>query len=184
MNIVLDLDETLVSVTTSRPTKYNFEFKLGNQLYYVKKRPYLTLFLRYLFKNFDSVSVWTAATRPYAIKILENIMSEHQRNQLAFFLTRENLRFKDGKNYTKPLEKIFKNSKHMTSQNTIMIDDRKSAMSDNCGNAFIIDAWKGQPNDRELAKLMLILDGVLKNANTFDFASYNNCFNINEITKN
>ena len=91
MNIVLDIDETLVSVSLQPRKSYDFVFRVGKYVYYAKKRPNLSLFLKYIFKNFVTVNVWTAATRPYAEKILDNILNKSQKSKLHYFLTRENL---------------------------------------------------------------------------------------------
>jgi len=185
MNIVLDLDETLVSVTSKPLQKYDFEFMIGNIKYYAKKRPNLGLFLRYIFKNFATVSVWTAATRPYAMHVINNIMTKGQRSQLTHVLARENLAMKRDGTLTKPLAKIFKsrsNRKGLEPNNTIMIDDKKSATGDNLGNAIIVPAWKGSANDKCLPKLVVILDGILKLGHELAFGSYKKEFTLKELT--
>jgi TFIIF-interacting CTD phosphatase-like protein len=98
MNIILDLDETLVSVTIKPLRVFDFKFVLADQMtgqpvtYYVLKRPNLDIFLKYIFKHFKSVAVWTAATRPYAVKVLQGIMTSVQLDSLSFVKCRTDLK--------------------------------------------------------------------------------------------
>lgn len=161
MHLVLDLDETLIHVSMNPVKEPDFTFTIQGAKYYGKKRPNLDLFLVYAFKKFQTVSVWTAATAEYAKKVLNNIMTADQRKRLAFFKTRTDL---DGR-YLKPLKKIFGTPKArqlgITPHNTIMIDDRDDVLNDNPGNGIRIPAWKGTRGDKYLAKLLIILDGVM-----------------------
>lgn len=165
MHLVLDLDETLIHVSVTPVKEYDFTFVIQGSRYWGKKRPNLDLFLRFVFKRFQSVSVWTAATAEYAKRVVHAIMTPEQRKKLAFFKTRQDLTApKDGP-YFKPLSKIFRSKKAkrmgMTPQNTIMIDDRDDVLSDNPGNGIKIPAWKGVKSDQYLAKLLVILNGVM-----------------------
>uniref|UniRef100_A0A6C0J4W1 FCP1 homology domain-containing protein n=1 Tax=viral metagenome TaxID=1070528 RepID=A0A6C0J4W1_9ZZZZ len=186
MNIVLDLDETLVSVSSKPYKSYDFSFELGTFKYYAKKRPNLTLFLRYIFKYFNTVNVWTAATRPYAEQILNNILNKTQLLKLNYFLTREDLLITKNGDISKPLQKIFKspsNKKGLRPNNTIMIDDKKSAVINNLGNAIIVPVFKGSTKDIALAKLMIVLDGILKYGPEMSLCKYKKEFTLNELTK-
>lgn len=184
MNIVLDLDETLVSVTSKKINKYDFDFMIGDIKYYAKKRPNLDLFLGYIFKHFATVNVWTAATRPYAMHILNNIMTKEQILKLNYILARENLSIKSDGTFTKPLAKIFRsksNYKSLDPNNTIMIDDKRSATGDNLGNAIIVPPWKGSSKDMCLPKLMIILDGVLRLGTQLTFGQYRKEFALKDL---
>lgn len=185
MNVVLDLDETLVSVTTTRPTGYNFKFLIGDNYYYVRKRPNLDLFLEYVFKKFNTVSVWTAATEEYARNVVKGIFTPLQRKNLAFLLSRKDLATRiNDKTFIKPLSKIFKNNKFgITAENTLMIDDKASVTSNNAGNAIIVPAWKGSPKDKNLVKLMIIMDFMLRNKDIFKFDTYQKAFYLKNLCK-
>ena len=82
-NLILDLDETLISAVSEEeynPKKHDkkkakFRFKYMDSYYTVFYRPGLDKFLRYIFKNFN-VSVFTAASKDYALFIIENIALE------------------------------------------------------------------------------------------------------------
>lgn len=162
MHLVLDLDETLISVSLSPIKKPDFIFTLQGEAYYGRKRPGLDMFLKFVFKRFNTVSVWTAATRCYAVQVLKHIMTPRQISKLAFFKTRQDLESEFG--YYKPLSKIFRDPVarrvHMTGKNTIMIDDKASVLRDNPGNGILIPAWKGGKSDNYLAKLIIIMDGI------------------------
>jgi TFIIF-interacting CTD phosphatase-like protein len=190
MNIVLDLDETLVSVSTNPKNQYDFKFPLVDPVtkqtlwYYGQKRPNLEIFLRYVFKRFSTVSVWTAATADYARNVIKNIMKPDQYSKLAFVKTRGDLKlFPDG-GYTKPLNSVFDKHDSIKRHNTIMIDDRRSVMVENLGNAIIVPAWKGSPaptSDQSLAQLIIVLNGILVNQNKIGLHTHADVLYLKEI---
>ena len=166
MNVVLDLDETLIHVSNEHNAsrKYDFVFSLGGATYYGLKRPNLDLFLKYIFHACRSVSVWTAGTRDYAIAVLNHIMTPEQRRSLAFFKTREDLvRVESG--YHKPLKVMFLDPRStkfgIMPDNTIMIDDREEVLQSNPGNGLLIPAWRGDPDDRYLPSTVLVLKEMI-----------------------
>lgn len=76
--LILDLDSTLICSLDKNelnkiPNKIVNKLKYVDMsgLYRVFMRPYLDLFLDYVFANWD-VSVWTAADRKYAMFIIRN----------------------------------------------------------------------------------------------------------------
>jgi TFIIF-interacting CTD phosphatase-like protein len=179
MNIILDLDETLVSVTTKPVRVFDFKFSIIDQLtnqpvtYYARKRPNLEIFLKYIFKNFSSVAVWTAATKQYASKVIQGIMTNEQINALAFVKCRDDLKVDATGTYTKPLHRVFQTHPVIKKHNTLMIDDRRSVLVENLGNAIIVPAWKGHPSDDpSLAQLIIILNGILQYRDVIDFQSH------------
>ena len=80
-NIVLDLDQTLVSAEAVEDFNINrdmkkaikFDFQIMPNFYIIFERPYLQEFLTYIFANYN-VSVWTAATKDYADFVVKNII--------------------------------------------------------------------------------------------------------------
>jgi hypothetical protein len=87
-NIILDLDQTLISSEPfesfdnkkhEKKTKL-FKYKNMDDYYLVFERPGLQKFLKFLFKNFN-VSVWTAATKDYALFIIENMILKNKKNR-------------------------------------------------------------------------------------------------------
>ena len=80
-NLILDLDQTLISsesvnaINSDSLKKKSDFFRVDvlDDFYKIFSRPYLQEFLDYAFKNFN-VSVWTAASKDYALFIIENII--------------------------------------------------------------------------------------------------------------
>jgi TFIIF-interacting CTD phosphatase-like protein len=133
---------------------------------YGKRRPGLKEFLTYAFRHFETVSVWTAATRPYAVQVLHHIMTPEQRRRLFFFWTREDLEMKYDGSFYKPLDKMFAHPNAfrygMNRGNTLMVDDRWDVMAKNPGNGIVIPAYKGKEKDTWLYKLIIIIDSMRK----------------------
>jgi TFIIF-interacting CTD phosphatase-like protein len=79
--VILDLDQTIISAEAEEEydfKKYKSKAKLFkyhdmNSYYIVFERPGLQPFLDFLFANFD-VSIWTAASKDYALFIIEKII--------------------------------------------------------------------------------------------------------------
>ena len=191
MNIILDLDETLVSVSTNPKRArgaYDFKFWLPDPVtknplwYYAQKRPNIDIFLRYIFKKFKTVSIWTAATREYAEQVILGIMTAEQQKRLAFVNTRGELKFISNGSYTKPLHHVFNNHVSIKKNNTIMIDDRRSVIVENLGNAIIVPAWNGtNPNDESLAQLIIVLNGILKHQDQIGLDTHTDVIYLRDI---
>ncbi len=170
--IILDLDETLIHSETNAKVMANpdFTFVIAGEKYYVRKRPGLDKFLAYVFSHFKTVGVWTAATKDYANKIVNNIFTPEQKAQLKYFMSRKHII--DGQ---KPLQRIFDqagdakgiNNKQgetcttCTKYNTIMIDDNPDVLSNNPGNAIQVPQWLGKGKDDYLFKLIIVLQSIL-----------------------
>lgn len=161
MNIVLDIDETLIHSqrTPSKNAKLKLDF--GPETYHVLFRPGLKEFLRFVFKNFKTVNIWTAGTQDYAYRIMSNVLTKTQRKKLKFFNTRKHV-----VNGTKPLDKIFQTPEAVEldihAYNTIIIDDKKDVIQHNPGNGIIIPAFTGNQKDMYLYKLIVVLQGILE----------------------
>jgi TFIIF-interacting CTD phosphatase-like protein len=95
-NLILDLDQTLISAEATEEfnfNKYRTKSKLFSSYdmdgyFMVFSRPYLQKFLDYIFKNFN-VSIWTAATKDYALFIINKIILQNRPNRkldYIFFL--------------------------------------------------------------------------------------------------
>ena len=162
-NIILDIDETLIHCKLKQPQRYDFEFIIDKTKYYVIYRPFLKEFINFIFKRFDTINIWTAATQDYAHKIILKILNEHLEDKKLIsskfkcFFTRKQVS-QDG---TKELDKIFKNAcsikLNILPENTIMIDDKKYVFNKNTGNGLIIPGFKGNKKDDNLLKLIYFL---------------------------
>lgn len=133
-NIILDLDQTLISaepveefdLKKNKEKVKKFPFYDMEGYYIVFERPGLQKFLTYVFDNFN-VSVWTAASKEYALFVIEKIIlgkNSNRKLDFIFFDYHCRLSNKQYKN-TKDLRMfwdIYK-LKNYTNKNTIIIDD-------------------------------------------------------------
>ena len=148
------MDQTLISAEAKEDLdqlKYierinTFKSKFPNEkveydmdgYYTVVTRPYLQEFLDYLFENFNVV-IWTAATKDYALYIIEHIIiggNKDRKIDFIFFSYHCDWSRKMNK-YTKKLCMMWDKYKipGYTSKNTVIIDDYKE------------DVHKCQPNN-------------------------------------
>lgn len=141
--IVLDLDETLIS---SEPIEnYNqnnkekankFKYHNMDSYYIVFERPGLQKFLNFLFDNFD-VSVWTAASKDYALFIIDKIILKNKNRKLDWIFF----------SYHCKISKFFTNN----TKNLNIIWDLYKIPGYNKNNTYIIDdydeVYKTQPNN-------------------------------------
>lgn len=88
LHIILDLDQTLISAEATE--EYDFANKAKAKkytchnmdgYYIVFERPGLQEFLDYLFSTFK-VSIWTAATKDYALFIIKHIILKNKERKL------------------------------------------------------------------------------------------------------
>lgn len=90
-NLLLDLDQTLISAepTEEYDQKKNkkkekkFVHHNLDNYYIVFERPHLQEFLDYIFANYN-VSVWTAASKDYALFIIDNIILTKPNRKLDY----------------------------------------------------------------------------------------------------
>jgi TFIIF-interacting CTD phosphatase-like protein len=145
-NIILDLDQTLISAEASEDLNFNkykekikkFRSDDMDGYYMVYSRPYLQEFLDYAFKNFN-VTIWTAASKDYALFIIEKIIINNDPNRkldFIFFSYHCDLS-KKKKKHSKELCMLWDihNLPGYSQKNTVIIDDYKA------------DVHKCQPNN-------------------------------------
>jgi len=168
-HIILDLDQTLIS---SEP-KEEFDFKKNKQklkkithhnmddYYIVFERPGLQEFLDYIFKNFN-VSIWTAASKDYALFIIDNIIiGKHTERKLnfVFFSYHCNIS-KRIKKHTKDLSMLWSvyNLPEFSNVNTFILDDYDEVYNTQPHNCIIAKPFEinkeGSENDMFLKELM------------------------------
>ena len=87
-HLILDLDQTLIHTLSNAEAarlirldeKYYmgllFHIHIDNVGYMIMKRPFLREFLIFCFQRFETVSVWTAATKKYAEKVVDEIFED------------------------------------------------------------------------------------------------------------
>jgi len=169
LNIVLDLDATLICAESSEEfdfKKYMFKsckFKFHDMdgYYVVFERPGLQGFLDYLFKNF-TVSIWTAASKDYALYIIDNIILQDNKPDRkldwVFFSYHCDIS-KDEKDASKSLAMFWDEYKMdgYTKENTIIVDDYDEVYNtqpDNCVIAPIFDFSKKGSEDDDFLSLL------------------------------
>jgi TFIIF-interacting CTD phosphatase-like protein len=172
-NIILDLDETVISAVPSENAKESKElvpsktkhFSLHDMdgYYVVFERPNLQKFLDYIFEHFN-VSVWTAATKEYALFIIDKIILRKNRKlDFIFFSYHCSWSKKIGKG-TKDLSLLWKkyNIPNYNENNTLIIDDYdhvSEIQPNNCLVAVPFDVLKeNSENDDYLERLQKELE--------------------------
>lgn len=166
-NILLDLDQTLIS---AEPTE-EYDFKKNKEradkftyhdmdgYYIVFERPGLQKFLDWLFANYN-VSVWTAASKDYALFIVDKILLSNPNRKLdhiffSYHCDVSNAK-KDGTKNIKTLGEVFKLPKYKL-DNTIILDDYDEVYNTQPKNCIIAHPFEfnksGSENDDFLVKL-------------------------------
>ena len=180
--LVLDLDETLVhSQFLPFPIQSDVILKIDieNQLHdiHVLIRPGVSTFLQRLSKFYEIV-IFTASVSKYAATLLDIIDKD---NICSFRLYREHCTMK-GITYVKDLNKLGRNLKDV-----IIVDNSPLSYSFNKENGIPILTWFNDKNDRELLKLLPILEFLscvndvrdyIKNIVINNTISYENVINI------
>jgi hypothetical protein len=159
MNIVLDIDGTLVK-------------DVNDPDIIPEPRPYLKEFFQYIFKTFCHVSIWTASHKERAERIIDTVFLPILKElnpdySFDFVWTAEKVAVKQkwrlGGDYTstviKDLKKVYKAYKYYTKDNTVILDDTSSTYRRNHGNAIGLVTWRGDPNDKELLKVLENIEG-------------------------
>ena len=172
-NLILDLDNTILSSVEFNKLKKippnNLDFIDMEKEFRVFLRPYLQQFLDYIFKHFR-ISVWTAASKDYALFIINNIILKDKPERKLYFIFFDYHGKISEKKYEHPkkLEILWKfyefpgYNKH----NTIIIDDNKyvhTKQKNNIIKAVYFDAEKkGADKDTFMVDVIPILDRFLK----------------------
>ncbi len=167
IHVILDLDETLINTATPdeiksyamSPAKTKHFKKHDMDGYYIVfERPHLQEFLDWLFQNFK-VSVWTAATKEYALFIVDKIILSKPERKLeyVFFSYHCSMSKKLGKG-TKDLSLLWDKYKieGFASPYTVIIDDYKDHVHkiqpDRCIIAVPFDVHNENSEDDEYLK--------------------------------
>lgn len=153
-HIVLDMDETLVR-TFSGLDKFKTLRLYGDpNLVSLRKRIYITddhhhwgvtrphidEFLISCLEQFTTVSVWSAGTRGYVESVVEYLFRQLPPPDRV--LAREQCVIEDGI-YKKPIEVINRYIPDVTYENTLIVEDRSTALDDNSSrNGVIIPPYK------------------------------------------
>jgi hypothetical protein len=170
INIVLDLDNTVINSLTPSEFKRvsknkinKFKYHYMDDAYIVFERPHLQEFLDFLFdpKNNFEVSIWTAASKSYAIFIINNIILNKPGRKLDFVLYSQHcVQSQKYLNCIKDLSLFWNilDPKLYNKKNTYIVDDLEEVQIENDKNIFkapIFDVLsKNSENDDYLLKLI------------------------------
>jgi TFIIF-interacting CTD phosphatase-like protein len=174
-NIILDLDQTLIS----SELKYTFDFeKLGSKMnyfdyknfddqYIVFARPHLQTFLDFLFENFN-VSVWTAASKSYALFVIDKFILRNTSRTLDFIFFSYHCtiskRVANELKYLPILWGVFGLSRY-SKMDTVLIDDNYDVVKNQKCNCFHIKPFLFLQKDSQNDDSLLDLIKRLKNMN-------------------
>ena len=173
-NIILDLDQTIISGEPSEEYDFEknknkaskFKFEVMDDLYIIFERPDLQKFLTFLFKNFN-VSVWTAASKDYALFIINKIIIGDKKNRKLDYIF-----FSYHCSASKKLKKNIKDLRVLwedyiipgyNKNNTVIIDDyREEVYEPQKSNCILAIPFEFTDNDSENDKFLKKLISKLK----------------------
>ncbi len=174
LNILLDLDQTIISSEAedeydfkkNKDKAKKFTFHDMDGYYIVFERPGLQKFLDYLFKNFN-VSIWTAASKDYALYIIEKIILQGNPNRKldwVFFSYHCDMS-KNKKKSSKNLHMIWDEYKisGYTKDNTVIIDDYDEVFNTQPDNCIIAKPFEFTNDNSENDTYLRDLKKALKN---------------------
>lgn len=176
-NLILDLDNTILSSVELKKIKKiphnNLEYIDMDTDFRVFLRPHIKEFLNYIFKHFK-ISVWTAASKDYALFIINNIILKDRnedgtKRKLDFIFFDYHGKVSENKyEHPKKLEILWKfyNFPGYNKHNTVIIDDNKyvhTRQKNNIIKAIYFDAEKPHADDDTfMLDVLPILDKFLK----------------------
>ena len=169
--LILDLDETLVhsSFTPFEKNDIILDVDFEGVIYniYVLVRPDAELFIKTVAKFYELV-IFTASISKYASPLLDILDKE---KNIKYRLYRDQCTFINGI-YIKDLKKCNRSLKDL-----IIVDNSPIAYTFDSDNGLPIKTWIEDPNDRELMKLVPILEFLSKTKDVRKFIDqfvYNN----------
>lgn len=182
LDIILDLDNTIIfsvafsdleSMTSVKDLE-KLEYKDMGCYYRIYKRPYLSKFLDFLFEHFN-VSVWTAASRDYALFIINYMMLEGRCDVVKNIFTSDDCKLSCDKFSYKSPKDLNYLYHHFPSEyrqeHTIIIDDLPDVFDinpENCIKAPCFDVEKME--DSTIDMFLLGVIPVLQNIkDTYNF---------------
>jgi NLI interacting factor-like phosphatase len=168
-NVILDLDNTLISAELIETFPFHengirdkaelFDIHDIDGYYIVFERPNLQEFLDWLFANYN-VSIWTAASKDYALFIVDHIVLRNKRHlDYIFFDYHCGISKKLFQQKTKDLQLLINifGLDGYTMDNTVIIDDYSHVIQTNPRNSIQIDEFNildnGSERDSRLVKM-------------------------------
>ena len=173
MNIILDLDQTVISAEAYEDynKKHNklkakkFAYSDMDGYYVVFERPGLQPFLDFLFENFN-VSVWTAASKDYALFIIEKILLKKKKRKIDWIFFSYHCEIsKSIKKHTKDLKMLWEKYQinGYNTHNTIILDDYDEVYNTQINNCIFMKPFEFLEKDSEYDNFLKIIKPHLKN---------------------
>lgn len=173
-NLILDLDETLIYSISEKElsglekttkdklfSKYA-TYEMDGGYYTVVERPGLQKFLKYAFENFN-VSIWTAASKDYALFIIDNIIiGENSDRTLDWIFCSYHCELSEKKMKSiKNLDMLWDNYNldGYSKDNTIIMDDHPIVYKTQTKNCIFMDPF--QITDADIDERDDFLDRVI-----------------------
>ena len=156
--LLLDLDETLVHssfkpLTTNSDINFNIFFQNKPHMINVLTRPYVQEFLEKMSKLYELV-IFTASVPQYANPLLDKL---DKNKYIIYRLYRQHCISLYGL-FIKDLRRIGRDLK-----NTIILDNNPISYLVNQDNGLPIKTWHSDKNDKELIKIIPLLEYLAKN---------------------
>ena len=179
-NLLLDLDENIINARmmkkffkkmTPEIKEKSDKFEVHNcdGYFIIFERPHLQDFLDYVFEKFN-VSVWTAASKDYALFIVDNIILKKDKPDrkldYVFFSYHCDISEKKHNDHIKDLKLLSQTFKldGYTQENTFIMDDNDLVIKANPGNCLPTPPFKfttpNSENDRYLLDIKEKLDKI------------------------
>lgn len=134
-NIILDMDGTILDYVPAGMDHNRSFFQIPIA------RSYLRLFMKYLFENFERVSIWTAASKVWYDQCYENVLKPAlpEGKEFHFVKTRADY---DWEKNVKPLRMVYEQFPDLYNEyNTIIIDDNAYTFAENFDQAIQIKSF-------------------------------------------
>lgn len=170
-NIILDLDLTLISsipIDEISPVETILKHETMKKYFKIFSRPYLQYFLDYIFENY-SVSVWTAASKDYAMFIIKTfILDNHPNRHLDYvFFSYHCSESEKHTGYSKKIDFLNKICKirKFKDDTTLIIDDNHEVYNSQPNMCYLIKQFDCLNAECVHDKELIYLIDVLKQKN-------------------
>jgi hypothetical protein len=177
-NVILDLDETIISTIETKDLKEDkarmhnyksriqlFTFHIMDKEYIVTERPGVQEFLDFLFEHFN-VSVWTAATKDYALYVVDNVIMTKPNRKLDYICHSYHCELsRTATGCLKHLSSQFYHFPQYNARNTVLIDDNPKIVPKQPNEIITVAAFDfykiGSEHDTELKNVTAKLKNYL-----------------------
>jgi TFIIF-interacting CTD phosphatase-like protein len=180
LNVILDLDQTLIcaeelntfDAKKHRQKMKNYKHETFDDDYIIFERPGLQKFLDYIFSKYN-VAVWTAASKDYALFIIEKFILTKPERKLDFVFYSYHcdlsLKTEKGLKSLSMLWDVFELKKYKPT-NTVIIDDNPEVRKNQECNVIAVREFhfedRASYKDAEFDKVTATLESLDKNLKT------------------